>query len=74
MATKLTRLTQKIEIKRGREFYHLQFSLQTASPETFGCTLIRMDPSAVGGPGTPMIQVTKLGKYYAAWLVRAEIY
>jgi len=24
----------------GRELYHLQFSLQAASPETFGYTLI----------------------------------
>jgi len=24
----------------GRELYHLQFSLQTASPETFGYTLV----------------------------------
>jgi hypothetical protein len=25
----------------GRELYHLQFSLQTASPETFGYTLVK---------------------------------
>jgi hypothetical protein len=25
---------------RGRELYHLQFSLQAASPETFGYTLV----------------------------------
>jgi hypothetical protein len=25
---------------RGRELYHLQFSLQTASPETFGYTFL----------------------------------
>jgi hypothetical protein len=24
----------------GRELYHLQFSLQTSSPETFGYTLV----------------------------------
>jgi len=34
MAAKLTRLTH-------RELYHLQFSLQAASPETFGYTLVR---------------------------------
>jgi hypothetical protein len=33
MAAKLTRLTHKITIK-------LQFSLQAASPETFGYTLV----------------------------------
>jgi len=26
----------------GRELYHLQFSLQSASPETFGHTLVLM--------------------------------
>jgi hypothetical protein len=26
----------------GRELYHLQFSLQTASPETFGCTHVHL--------------------------------
>jgi hypothetical protein len=43
MAAKLTRLTHKIAIQRapsGRELYHLQFSLQVASPETFGYTLV----------------------------------
>jgi len=42
VATKLTRLTHKIAIitaPSGRELYHLQFSLQTASPETFRYTL-----------------------------------
>jgi len=34
MASKLTRLTHKIAIQlyHGRELYHLQFSLQPASP------------------------------------------
>jgi hypothetical protein len=27
----------------GRELYHLQFSFQVASPETFGYTLVRLD-------------------------------
>jgi hypothetical protein len=42
MATKLTRLTHKIAIELHLmvEFYHLQFSLQAASPETFGYILI----------------------------------
>jgi hypothetical protein len=41
MAAKLTRLTHKISdtiAPSGRELYHLKFSLQTASPETFGYT------------------------------------
>jgi hypothetical protein len=25
----------------GKELYHLQFSLQAVSPETFGCTLLK---------------------------------
>jgi hypothetical protein len=39
MAAKLTRLTHKnsdATARSGREPYHLQFSLQEASPETFG--------------------------------------
>jgi hypothetical protein len=40
MAAKLTRLTHKITVPSGRELFHLQFSLQAASPETFGYTLI----------------------------------
>jgi len=43
MAAKLTILTHKIVIQlppSGRELYHLQFSLQAASPETFGYTLL----------------------------------
>jgi hypothetical protein len=27
----------------GRELYHLQISLQAASPETFGCTVVYLD-------------------------------
>jgi hypothetical protein len=40
MAVKLTRLTHKIAIQLHlvAEIYHLQFSLQAASPETFGYT------------------------------------
>jgi hydroxymethylpyrimidine pyrophosphatase-like HAD family hydrolase len=40
MAVKLTRLAHKIAIPSGRELYHLQFSFQGASPETFGYTLV----------------------------------
>jgi hypothetical protein len=40
MAVKLTRLTHKIAAHNGRELYHLQFSLQTASSETFGYTFV----------------------------------
>jgi hypothetical protein len=43
MASKLTRLTKKnsdTTAPSGRELRHLQFSLQTASPETFGYTLV----------------------------------
>jgi hypothetical protein len=43
MAAQLTRLAHKIAIQlhlNGRELYHLQFSLQTASPGTFGYTRI----------------------------------
>jgi hypothetical protein len=42
MAAKLTSLTHKnsdTTAPSGRELYHLQFSLQAASPETFGYTL-----------------------------------
>jgi hypothetical protein len=42
MVEKLTRLTHKISdttAPSGRELYHLQFSLQVASPETFGYIL-----------------------------------
>jgi hypothetical protein len=42
MAAKLTRLTHKIAIQLHlvAELYYLQFSLQAASPETFGYTLM----------------------------------
>jgi len=40
MAAKLTRLTHKIAIPSGRGLYHLKFSLQAASPKTFGDTLV----------------------------------
>jgi hypothetical protein len=41
MAAKLARLTHKIAIQpSGRELYHLQLSLQAASPETSGYTLV----------------------------------
>jgi hypothetical protein len=46
MEAKLTRLTQKISITTapsGRELYHLQFSLQAASPETFCYTLVHRE-------------------------------
>jgi hypothetical protein len=43
MAAKLTRLIHKkaIQVHLVTELYHLQFSLQAASPETFGYTLLR---------------------------------
>jgi hypothetical protein len=44
MAAKLTRLTHKVAITTApseRELYHLQFSLQAASPETFDYTLVQ---------------------------------
>jgi hypothetical protein len=43
MAAKLTRLTHKIAIQLhlvAESCYHLQFSLQEASPENFGYTLL----------------------------------
>jgi hypothetical protein len=43
MTAKFTRLTHRIVITTahsGRELYHLQFSLQKASLETFGYTLV----------------------------------
>jgi hypothetical protein len=42
MVAKLITLTQNSDITApsGRELYHLQFSLQAASPETFGYTLV----------------------------------
>jgi hypothetical protein len=42
MTSKLTILTHKIAITEpsGRELYHLQISLQAASPETFGHNLV----------------------------------
>jgi hypothetical protein len=43
MAPELTRLTYKIVIRLhvvADMLYHLQFSLQAASPETFGYTLV----------------------------------
>jgi hypothetical protein len=42
MAAKLTRMTQNNDTTElgGRELYHLQFSLQAASPESFGYTLV----------------------------------
>jgi hypothetical protein len=43
METKLTRLTHKnsdTTALSGRELYHLQFSLQAASPGTFGYILV----------------------------------
>jgi hypothetical protein len=39
MAPELTILTHKIA-SSGRELYHLQFSFQAASPETYGYTLV----------------------------------
>jgi len=45
MAAKLTRLTHKTAITQsGRELYHLQFSLQAASPETSVYILLYQTP------------------------------
>jgi hypothetical protein len=43
MAGNLTILTQNSDTSApsGRELYHLHFSLQAASPVTFGYTLVR---------------------------------
>jgi hypothetical protein len=43
MAAKLTRLTQSSDTtaSSGKELYNLQYSLQAASPETFGYTLVK---------------------------------
>jgi hypothetical protein len=52
MAVKLTILTHKTgdtTAHGGRELYRLQFSLQAASPETFGYTLLR-SPSVCNNP------------------------
>jgi hypothetical protein len=43
MAAKLTRLTHKIAIQLhlvAQSLYHLQFSLQAASPATFGYSVV----------------------------------
>jgi hypothetical protein len=42
MAAKVTKLTHKKDTTApsSKELYHLQFSLQAASPETFGYTLV----------------------------------
>jgi hypothetical protein len=47
MEAKLTGLTQQnsdTTAPSGRELYHLQFSLQAASPETFRYTLVQGHP------------------------------
>jgi hypothetical protein len=46
MAAKFTRLIHKTA-PSGRELYHLQLSLQAASPETFGYTLVFVDKPQV---------------------------
>jgi hypothetical protein len=54
MAAKLTRLAHKIEIQMhsSRELYHLQFSLQTVSQQTFGYTLVSGLGAYGSGQGT----------------------
>jgi hypothetical protein len=42
MEAELTRLSHDATASSGRKLYHLHFSLQEASPETFGYTLICM--------------------------------
>jgi hypothetical protein len=61
MATKLTRLTHKIatQLRLVTELYHLQFSRQAASPETFRYTLIwNLDM------GLKNVKSLSLTKYY----------
>jgi hypothetical protein len=55
MAAEFTRLTHKRETtaSSGGELYHLQFSLQATSPETFGYTLV----------------VKKLHDFYGLWKI-----
>jgi hypothetical protein len=46
MAAKLTILIHKNSDETapsGRELYHLQFSFQAASPQTFGYTLLQLE-------------------------------
>jgi hypothetical protein len=48
MAAKLTRLVHKIaNCSCGTELYHLLFSLQAASPETFEYTLVTVPNRAL---------------------------
>jgi hypothetical protein len=52
MAANLTRLTHKITIQLhlvAVKLYHLQFSLQVASPETSGYTLVQRIAEPSGG-------------------------
>jgi hypothetical protein len=51
MAAKLTRTTHKISIQLHlvAELYHLHFSLQAASPETFGYTFVCSNSERVQG-------------------------
>jgi hypothetical protein len=46
---------EDITALRGRELYHLQFSLQAASPETFDYTLVL--------PGTNTFKTNFIGSY-----------
>jgi hypothetical protein len=57
----------------GRELYHLQFSLQVASPETYGYTLVYMD-SAKKANWTPGVcGVSFMYKLYSVG-ARTEYY
>jgi hypothetical protein len=70
MAAKLSILTHKIPIQpapSGRDLYHLQFSLQAASPETFGYTLVICKLSTREFVGTehelPSVNILKLAQF-----------
>jgi hypothetical protein len=66
MAAKLTRLTHKIAIRLHlvAELYHLQFSLQATSPETFRYTLVLK---------AALQKSMRLWQCALCWIVRREV-
>jgi hypothetical protein len=65
MAAKLTRLTHKIAIQLYlvTELYHQQFSVQAASPETFGFTLVHVgDEKYIQNFGVKLLGLRPLGR------------
>jgi hypothetical protein len=58
MAAKLTILTHKAA-PSGREPYYLQFSLQEASPETFGYNFVHLSDIGYIKPNINLIAVYK---------------